>query len=80
MNKSSDYEAGFTQALVYISDIFELHSSAFVKKGLLRKIDVKLVINIIDAAIRRRETLADVGPKGVDLYIGKNRSASLKEK
>ena len=80
MNKSADYEAGFTQALVYISDIFELHSDAFLKKGLLRKKDVKLVVNIIDAAIRRRETLADVGPRGMHLYVSKDRSASLKEK
>jgi len=65
--------------MVWISDIFELHQDAFVKKGLLRKKDVKLVINIIDAAIRRRETLADVGPRNMNLFIGKN-SASLKEK
>ena len=80
MNKSADYEAGFTQALVFISDIFELHSDAFVKKGLLRKKDVRMVVNIIDAAIRRRETLADVGPREMNLFIGKDRSASLKEK
>ena len=78
--RSPDFINGMTAGMVWISDIFELHTDAFVKKGLLRRKDVKLVLNIIDAAIRRRETLADVGPKGMNLFIGKNRSASLKEK
>ena len=78
--KSPEYTQGFTEALVFVSDIFDLHQSAFVKKGLLRKKDITLVLNIIDACIRRRDVLSDVGPKGVDLFIGKDRSASLKEK
>lgn len=77
--RSPDFIEGMTAGMVWISDIFELHTDAFVKKGLLRKKDVKLVLNIIDAAIRRRETLADVGPRNMNLFIGKN-SASLKEK
>lgn len=71
---------GFTDALVFISDIFELHSDAFAKKGLLRKSDTKLVVNICNACIRRRETLADIGPKKMNLFVGKNRTASIKEK
>lgn len=78
--KSPEYMRGFTEALVHISDIFELHSDAFLKKGLLRKKDTKLVVNIINAAIRRREVLADVGGKGMNLFVGRNGSASLKEK
>ena len=78
--KSSEYMKGFTEALVYISDIFELHSNAFLKSGLLRKKDTKLVVNICNACIRRRETLADVGPRKMDLFVSKDRTASLKEK
>ena len=52
--KSPEYMQGFTDALVFVSDIFELHSDAFFKKGLLRKKDTKLVVNIINACIRRR--------------------------
>lgn len=77
--KSAEYMKGFTEALVYISDIFELHSNAFMKSGLLRKKDVKLVVNICNACIRRRETLADVGPTKMNLFVSPNRTASLKE-
>lgn len=80
MMKSLEYMTGFTEALVYVSDIFELHSDAFMKKGLLRKKDTQLVVNICNACIRRRETLADIGPKNMNLFVGKDRSASLKEK
>lgn len=78
--KSDEYIQGFTTALVYVSDIFESHSDAFLRKGLLRKKDTKLVVSIIDAAIRRRETLMDVGPKKMNLFIRPDRSAELKEK
>lgn len=78
--KSPEYMQGFTEALVFVSDIFEKHSDAFLKKGLLRKKDTKLVVNICNACIKRREVLADVGPKGVDLFVSKSRTASLKEK
>ena len=77
--KSPEYMQGFTDALVFVSDIFELHSDAFFKKGLLRKKDTKLVVNIINACIRRRETLADVGPRKMNLFVAPSRSASLKE-
>ena len=77
--KSAEYMKGFTEALVYISDIFELHSNAFMKSGLLRKKDVKLVVNICNACIRRRETLADVGPTKMNLFVSPSRTASLKE-
>lgn len=78
--KTSEYMKGFTDALCFVSDIFEGHSKAFMRKGFLRLKDVKLIVNIIDACIRRRETLADVGPKKMDLFVGADRSASLKEK
>ena len=78
--KSQEYIEGMTAALCWVSDIFELHSDAFVKKGLLRRKDITMILNIIDACIRRREVLAEVGPKNMNLFIGKNRSASLKEK
>ena len=77
--KSQEYIQGFTEALVFVSDIFELRKNTFVQKGLLRGKDVKLVMNILDACIRRRETLAEVGPRKMNLFIGKDRSVSLKE-
>ena len=78
--RSPEFIQGMTAGMVWVSDIFELHANAFIKKGLLRRIDVKLILNIIDACIRRREVLSDVGPKGVNLFVSKNRTASLKEK
>lgn len=78
--KSREFIAGFTTALVFVSDIFEKHSDAFMKKRMLKKKQTKLVVNIIDACIRRRETLIDVGPKKVDLFIRPDWTASLKEK
>lgn len=71
---------GFTDALCYVSDVFETHSNAFLKRRLLRKKDTRLIVNIIDACIRRRETLADIGPRKMNLYIGADRLAALKEK
>ena len=78
--KSPEYLQGFCDALVYASDIFESHTNAFLKAGLLRNKDVKLVVNILDAMIRRREVIADVGSRGVNLFVSKKRTASLKEK
>lgn len=78
--KSPEYMQGFTDALVFVSDIFEKHSNAFLKKKLLRKKDTKFVVNIIDACIRRRETLADVGSLKMNLFVSPDRSVSLKEK
>ena len=79
-HQSQDWYAGFTTALVFVSDIFEKHQKAFVAKKLLRKIDVELIKNILDACVRRREVLSEVGPTGVDLFISKKRSVSIKEK
>lgn len=78
--KSAEYMQGFTEALVHLSDIFELHSDAFFKKGLLRKKDTRLVVNICDACIRRREVLSELGAKGVNLFVAPDRSAKIKEK
>lgn len=78
--KSPEYMAGFTEALVHLSDIFELHSDAFLKKGLLRKKDTKFVVNVCNAAISRREVLSEVGARGMNLFVGRDRSVSLKEK
>lgn len=79
-HKSQDWYDGMTSALVWVSDIVEKHQNAFVAKKLLRKIDVKLIMNLLDACLRRRELLAEVGADGVDLYISKRRTVSLKEK
>lgn len=78
--KSHDWIDGYTTAMVYISDIFESHSQALVKNGYFSKSDLKLIVNIIDAAIRRRELLAEKGSRGVNLFVSKKRTASLKEK
>ena len=78
--KSDDYRNGFTAALVFLSDLFEQRSDAFLKKGLLRKKDVKLICSIIDACIRRREVLMDVGPKKVNLFIRMDGHADIKER
>lgn len=79
-HKDKSWYDGFTAALVFISDIVEKHQKGLVTKGLLRKIDVTLIMNLLDACIRRRELLSEVGPDGVDLYISKKRTVSLKEK
>ena len=77
--KSPEFMAGLTAGLVWMSDIFETHSDAFYRRGLLRRKDTKLVVDIINAAIRRRETLADVGPKKMNLFVRPDRSVELKE-
>lgn len=77
--KSDEYMRGATAAFVFVSDLFEKRSHAFVKKGLLRKKDVKLVCAILDACIRRREVLMDVGADKVNLFIRKDGHADIKE-
>ena len=78
--KSHDFTDGFTAALVYVSDLFESHADALIEKKLMRKRQIKLVVSIIDACIRRRETLADVGPKKMNLFVRPDGRADLKEK
>lgn len=78
--KSADYTRGFTDALVFVSDIFEKHSDAFLKKRYFQKKQTKLIVSIIDACIRRRETLMDVGPDKMNLFIRPDWTASVKEK
>jgi len=78
--KSQDWLDGYVSGLVWISDIFESHSQALVKNGYFSKSDLKLIVNIIDAAIRRRELLAEKGSRGVNLFVSKKRTASIKEK
>ena len=78
--KSQQYMQGFTDALVFVSDIFEKHSDAFLKKHLFQRRQTKLIVSIIDACIRRRETLMDVGPDKMNLFVRSDWTASLKEK
>ena len=79
--KSLSYLEGFTDALCHISDIFELHSDALMKKHILRKKDTAFIVSVIDAALCRREVLSEVGAKGMNLYISKDKKrVALKEK
>ena len=78
--KSHDYLDGFCQSMVFLSDIFESHSKAFIRKGLLREKDIKMIVNIIDACIRRRETIAEVGPRQMNLIVHPDRTVELTER
>lgn len=78
--RGQEFINGMTAGLVWVSDIVEKHQKALVAKKLLRRIDVKLIMNLLDACIRRRELLSEVGADGVDLYVSKKRTVSLKEK
>ncbi len=80
MIRSREFTEGMTASLVWVSDIIEKHQNALVSKGYLRKKDIRFFLNLIDACIRRRELLSEVGPDGVDLYISQKRTVSLKEK
>ena len=79
-HKSPDWYEGFTTAMVFLSDIFESHSKGMIEKYRMRKKDLRIVINIIDACIRRREVLAEIGPRNMNLFVSKSGSVSLKEK
>lgn len=79
-HKSQDWNEGFTTAMVFLSDIFESHSNGLINKFHMRQKDLRLVTNIIDACIRRREVLAEIGPRNMNLFVSKNGSVSLKEK
>ena len=79
-HKSQDWYSGFTTAMVFLSEIFESHSNGLTQKYHMRQKDLRLGVNIIDACIRRREVLAEVGPKNMNLFVSKKGSVSLKEK
>lgn len=80
MKKSEEWCAGYTTALCYIADVFESRANAFYVRNLLRKKDTRLVVNIIDAVFRARDKLAEVGPRGMDLILHKDRTAEFVER
>ena len=78
--KSKDWNEGYTTAMCFLSDIFESRSNAFYSRGLLRRKDVKMVVSIIDASIRARQRLAEIGPRNMDLILHKNGYAEFVER
>lgn len=68
-SKTADWFDGFTTALVFLSDIFESRSKAFVKKKLLSVKDVRFIVSVIDAAIAARGRLCDIGPRKMNLVL-----------
>lgn len=77
--KSKEWQNGYVAGLCFISDIFESRSNALFKRGLRRK-DVWMIVAIIDAAIRARNRLAEVGPRNMDLVLKKDGSAEFIER
>lgn len=80
MQRSKDYADGYLMALLDMSTILETRTSAISCRTGMRIKDIKLIINIIDAIIRRRETVMDVGIKKMNMFIRKDKTVDLKEK
>jgi hypothetical protein len=77
--KSKDYYKGFTDALCFISEIFESRSNALYRIGLRRK-DIRMIVAICDAAICVRSRMAEIGPRKFDLVLKKDGSAEFVER
>ena len=77
---SEEFMNGLTAGLVFASDIFEQHCKALYHRRILRKCDVEFVCDVLEACLRHREKLAEVGPKGMRLVIKSDGSIDLKEK
>lgn len=76
---TKDWQDGYVAGLCFISDIFESRSNALFKRGLRRK-DVRMIVEIIDAAIRARNRLAEIGPRNMNLVLYKDGHAEFIEK
>lgn len=78
-DKSKEYFQGFTDALCFISDIFESRSNALYRLGLRRK-DIRMIVAVCDAAIRVRKRLAEIGPRNFNLLVYKSGTAEFVER
>lgn len=79
MHKSKDYYTGFTDALCFISDIFESRGNALYRIGLRRK-HIRMIVAICDAAIRARIKMSEIGPRNMDLVLYKSGKAEFIER
>lgn len=79
MKCSKDWQDGYAAAMVFLYDIFESRSNALYNRGLRRK-DIRLILATIDAAIRARDRLSEVGPRNMDLVLKKDGSAEFVER
>lgn len=80
MAMSKDWQDGYATAFVYLSDIFESRTNAFYTRNLLRKKDIRFVIAVIDACLKARDRLAEVGPRNMDLVVYKSGKVEFVEK
>lgn len=78
--KSDEYKKGFQEALIFAMDIFESRANAIYSRKWLRKKDISLVVAILDAAFRARNTIADVGPRNMNLILCRDGSFEFREK
>lgn len=78
--KSNEYKQGFTDALVYIIDVFDTRKNAMYSRGWFRKKDVTRVVNILYAALRARDKLMEIGPKKMDLIVHKDGTNEFRER
>ena len=79
MRRSRDWQDGYAAAMVFLYDIFDSRSNALYNRGLRRK-DIRLILATIDAAIRARDRLSEVGPRNMDLVLKKSGSAEFVER
>lgn len=79
MKRSKDWQDGYAAAMVFLYDIFDSRSNALYNRGLRRK-DIRLILATIDAAIRARNRLSEVGPRNMDLVLKKDGSAEFVER
>lgn len=77
--KSKDWQDGYAAAMVFLYDIFESRSNALYARGIRRK-SIRLILAVIDAAVRARNRLAEIGPRNMDLVIHKNGTAEFIER
>ena len=79
MVNSDDYAAGFAAAIVLMYDIIESRSEALYKRGLRRK-DIRMILEILDAMIRHRNKLCTIGPRNLDLVMYKSGRVEFEER
>ena len=79
MKRSKDWQDGYAAAMVFLYDIFDSRSNALYRRGLRRK-DIRMILAVIDAAVRARGRLAEIGPRNMDLVLRGNGTAEFVEK
>lgn len=75
--KSDEYMRGFAEALVLVSELFETHRETFSRHRALSRGGSRFVIAVLDACIKSRYALSEIGSRRMNVFLYKDRHVEL---